>query len=128
MRFVLAVLLHAPLLLALAPGIEFNSGVVGPLGSGDNRNYNPSVFVESSLMLGLGQSMTLRAAYGQVFADGGEYSENTGFLGDTFGNYRTDAFFLKAAARRCLGGFHVGGGLGYWSYETTRDVILWEAD
>jgi len=128
MRFFFAVLLHASLLLALAPGIEFNSGLVGPLGSGDNSKYNPSVFVESSLVLGSGRSMTLRAAYGKIFADGGEYIEDTGLFGDMFANYRTDSFFLKAAARGCMGGFHVGGGLGYWSYKTTRDVVQWEAD
>lgn len=121
-------LLYVPLVLALEPGIEVNSGVVGPLGSSDNRKYDPSVYIESSLLLNFSQAVMLRASYGQLFANGGEYIENSGPFGDSFGNYWTDSFFLKTTIRRNFGGFVVGGGLGYWSYETNRDVIDWDAD
>ena len=128
MKYALSVLLYTSLLLAFEPGIEINSGVVGPLGSDDNARYDPSVFLESSLLLNFNQSLMVRASYGQLFANGGEYSENQGQFGDSFGNYRTSAFFIKTTVRKSLGGFVVGGGIGYWSYETNRDVIRWDAD
>ncbi|MBD3278749.1 MAG: hypothetical protein GF388_10655 [Candidatus Aegiribacteria sp.] len=122
-------MISASLLFAARPGIEINSGVTGPTGSDDNYKYNPSIFIESSLFLDLTRTSTIGASYGQIFANGGEYvSHNAYPWGDLFTNYKTNAFFLKALYRHNWSNFNVGGGLGYWSYETTRDAINWTAD
>lgn len=128
MRVLFVLLIITSFLFAVNPGIEINSGVTGPTGSDDNLKYNPSIFIESSLFLHLGRTSTIGASYGQIFANGGEYIEDDYPWGDNFTNYRTDSFFLKALYRHSLSDFNLGGGLGYWSYKTTRDVVYWSAD
>lgn len=128
MKLFLIIFFCSSLLLAVKPGIEINSGVTGPLDSNDNRHYNPSVFIESTLFLDFDRRTSLGASYGHLFANGGEYTQDQWPWGDVFTNYRTDAFFLKGLYRRSFSNFNLEGGVVYWSYETTRDVVYWGAD
>jgi hypothetical protein len=106
-----------------------DSGVMGPVSAGDNELYDPGVFIEPRISMGLSGNYRVFVSYSHLFANGGELTENTGIFWDVYSNYRTTSSSIKIGISRDFRFATVRGGGGQRSFETERDLFgEWTAD
>jgi len=124
---VLAAMIQICAATDISIGIE--SGMSSPLDSHDNLHYNPSIYLQPSITFWISPNLTFTGSYGHLFARGGEYIEDEGVWGDSFGNYRTDSRFFKLGLGTFIHGIALSSGIGTWYYRTERDLVgTWDAD
>ncbi|OPL17727.1 MAG: hypothetical protein AVO35_08670 [Candidatus Aegiribacteria sp. MLS_C] len=126
---VFAFLLSAFSVLALDMEIGVDSGVMGPVSSGDNALYDPGIFIEPGLSLGFDGYYRLNLSYSHLFPNGGEQFDDIPVSCDLFSNYRSSSHAVKVGISRDLGFMAVEAGAGYRTFETKRELLgIWGAD
>jgi|GEM_PF-6067081 len=129
MKSILTMLLVVLPAISLDLRVELDSGLSGPVSSGDNDLYDPGVYIEPALSIGISPHNRLQASFSYLFASGGELTENTGIYGDVFSNYRSFSYALTVGLSRDIGFSVLEAGAGYRTFETERDLFgEWTAD